>query len=292
MTDDEIKAAASLLARTWIAGAVCKHDVNYRNCGLCMADKIAEQVRAAHEAGYTAGLERAASYVEGTAKDDSWHDAYHDAPMALAEDLRDLPSPPPAAVKETFVPLSPDAEPRFNGGQRCDMESGPCACGAWHKPAAAKETTGEAHRLALPDGRYEFEVIQGALVARPLVLNALLRFIRAETERAPSPPPATASEPKLVFSCCDDCRTEPCQCELITAKDRAVKAEMRASAAERERDEARAQIGRVEELSTEAQLASIKAESALREAEASGMALSRALMNLRAALDAARKGGG
>ena len=23
---------------------------------------------------------------------------------------------------------------RWNGGQECDMDDGPCACGAWHSP--------------------------------------------------------------------------------------------------------------------------------------------------------------
>ncbi len=28
--------------------------------------------------------------------------------------------------------LLPEDVVRYNGGQRCDMEKGPCACGAWH----------------------------------------------------------------------------------------------------------------------------------------------------------------
>jgi hypothetical protein len=34
--------------------------------------------------------------------------------------------------REKFIPLAPNAPPKFNGGQRCDMAVGPCACGAWH----------------------------------------------------------------------------------------------------------------------------------------------------------------
>jgi hypothetical protein len=30
-----------------------------------------------------------------------------------------------------FVPLSPKIK-KTNGGQLCDMQKGPCACGAWH----------------------------------------------------------------------------------------------------------------------------------------------------------------
>lgn len=34
---------------------------------------------------------------------------------------------------EGFVPLASGVV-QYNGGQRCDTTSGPCSCGAWHKP--------------------------------------------------------------------------------------------------------------------------------------------------------------
>lgn len=64
MIYDEFKEAASLLARTWIAGAVCRHDIHYRNCGLCMTDKIGEQIRIAYETGYRSGAEAAVKVCE------------------------------------------------------------------------------------------------------------------------------------------------------------------------------------------------------------------------------------
>ena len=32
------------------------------------------------------------------------------------------------------------AAPKHNGGQRCDMDDGPCACGAWHLAAESTPT--------------------------------------------------------------------------------------------------------------------------------------------------------
>jgi hypothetical protein len=37
------------------------------------------------------------------------------------------------------TPLKPE-DARYNGGQRCDMLSGPCSCGAWHDPKMPKKT--------------------------------------------------------------------------------------------------------------------------------------------------------
>jgi hypothetical protein len=34
---------------------------------------------------------------------------------------------------DAHVPLAPGVV-RYNGGTRCDMERGPCSCGAWHSP--------------------------------------------------------------------------------------------------------------------------------------------------------------
>ena len=31
-----------------------------------------------------------------------------------------------------MVPRAADAPPKYNGGTLCDMDTGPCACGAWH----------------------------------------------------------------------------------------------------------------------------------------------------------------
>ena len=36
------------------------------------------------------------------------------------------------------APLKPE-DVRYNGGQRCDMLSGPCSCGAWHDPNMPKK---------------------------------------------------------------------------------------------------------------------------------------------------------
>ena len=31
-----------------------------------------------------------------------------------------------------IIPLS-NGEPRYNAGIKCDVEKGPCSCGAWHE---------------------------------------------------------------------------------------------------------------------------------------------------------------
>ena len=36
------------------------------------------------------------------------------------------------AASSGFVPRPVDAPPKWNGGVLCDMDNGPCACGAWH----------------------------------------------------------------------------------------------------------------------------------------------------------------
>lgn len=36
------------------------------------------------------------------------------------------------SVNKTFEPLTRDDPPKCNGGQECDMKTGPCSCGAWH----------------------------------------------------------------------------------------------------------------------------------------------------------------
>lgn len=34
---------------------------------------------------------------------------------------------------ETYIILSKDDEPKYNAGIKCDVEKGPCSCGAWHE---------------------------------------------------------------------------------------------------------------------------------------------------------------
>lgn len=57
-----------------------------------------------------------------------------------------MSAPPPTTTegtppaKPSFVPL-PDCVVRFNGGARCDMEQGPCSCGATHDSGATTEGT-------------------------------------------------------------------------------------------------------------------------------------------------------
>ncbi len=38
---------------------------------------------------------------------------------------------------EGMKPRPANAPPLYNGGVRCDMDEGPCACGAWHHGAPA-----------------------------------------------------------------------------------------------------------------------------------------------------------
>lgn len=42
---------------------------------------------------------------------------------------------PDAPTASVCTPAT--GEPRYNGGIRCDVTSGPCACGAWHRPNEA-----------------------------------------------------------------------------------------------------------------------------------------------------------
>jgi len=33
---------------------------------------------------------------------------------------------------DVLVELLEEQKPKYNGGVKCDMTEGPCACGAWH----------------------------------------------------------------------------------------------------------------------------------------------------------------
>ena len=65
--------------------------------------------------------------------------------LTFPED-RDGPFRPVSPASDTageHVPRPADAPPRFNGGERCDMDVGPCACGAWHTAHEERDTCGE-----------------------------------------------------------------------------------------------------------------------------------------------------
>jgi hypothetical protein len=47
---------------------------------------------------------------------------------------------------DSFVPLPLDST-QTNGGQRCDMAAGPCACGAWHEIEESARREMDADRM-------------------------------------------------------------------------------------------------------------------------------------------------
>lgn len=65
-----------------------------------------------------------------------WVECEGDAPIAFM----DFEPGCLIVVRPPAVTVYPDnLPPRYNGGQRCDMLVGPCACGAWHKPEESDE---------------------------------------------------------------------------------------------------------------------------------------------------------
>lgn len=45
-----------------------------------------------------------------------------------------------------------DGGDRFNGGVKCDVDEGPCACGAWHRTSEAFSSAYLCHGFAVPSG--------------------------------------------------------------------------------------------------------------------------------------------
>jgi hypothetical protein len=63
-------------------------------------------------------------------------DRSHIAAILPADKLRALEAAGLTVVEREWIEAIPDSEaPRFNGGVRCDVVKGPCACGAWHQLA-------------------------------------------------------------------------------------------------------------------------------------------------------------
>ena len=104
----------------------CNHDGRTWN-GDC--DECAEA------SGYARGVEHCVRLVDERAGATAFADKMA-VLLEIVRQLRALLPQPSAPVGGGFVPRDPNAPPRYNGsGTPCDMDVGPCSCGATHVSA-------------------------------------------------------------------------------------------------------------------------------------------------------------